>query len=79
MAEMDIDDVVLRATELPQVSETTEFLGEVFTRTNQLVARMVQVQGSSRLLVVDLNTARPIDIYDLSCLVRSCVFLAQNL
>jgi hypothetical protein len=74
LSEMDMDDVVLRATELPQVSETSEFLGEVFTRTNQLVARMLQIQGQSRLLVVDLNTARPIDIYDLACLVRMFIF-----
>lgn len=42
---------------------------DLFDRTNQPVKRMLQVQGQSRLVVMHLISGKPLDIFDLGCLV----------
>lgn len=51
------------------VLETSEFIVDVFDRTNQTSSRMLQVQGTSSIAVIDYTTGRTIDMYDLAVLV----------
>ena len=63
------DDSMFQMPDAAAAESTAEFLVDLFDRTNQTCSRIIQIQGSSCVMVIDFITGKTVDMVDLTCLM----------